>query len=115
MPPVITPEHIQTLFQGISPFQVILLGCLGALTFCSVMLAVRWIVDMKTNALDKTLQTLIDDNKEIKAFIQSTNTEMALVKMKLWTPEDLAREVGHAIRNHEASCPYFKTSQKDHN
>jgi len=94
----IQPEHIQMLVQGATPIQIIIMIFLGIIALGIIVWIVKWIIDLRVG-------TLPQDIKEIKNSLNETNMRMTQMESKLWSHDDIAREISSVINQHMATCP----------
>ena len=94
----IKPEHVQMLVQGATPTQIIIMVFLGIIAMGIIIAVVKWVVDTK-------IASLPTDIKEIKNSLQDTKVQITEVKGKLWSHDDVAREIASAVKDHALACP----------
>lgn len=98
----IEPEHVEQLAAGITPYQIILLIFLGIIIFIGFINIVKWM-------MEKEMGTIPEDIKNLNTSISSKLTELekAIIetRAKLWTKEDIAKEIQSAINQHVIDCP----------
>ena len=96
-----TPENIELLMQGATPIQLLTMIFLGVICLALIIGIVKWVVDIKTG-------TLPADIKEIKNVLNESAIKMAQMESKLWSHEDIARDIASAIDQHTLNCPFRK-------
>ena len=96
-----TPENIELLMRGATPIQLLIMIFLGIICLALIIGIVKWVVDIKTG-------TLPDDIKEIKNVLNESAIKMAQMESKLWSHEDIARDIASAIDQHTLKCPFRK-------
>lgn len=98
----VTPEHVEQLAAGITPYQIILLIFLGVIIFIGFINIVKWM-------MEKEMGTIPEDIKNLSTSISSKLSELekAIIetRAKLWTKEDIAEEIQSAINQHVLDCP----------
>ncbi len=94
----IKPSDVQLLVQGATPIQIITMIFVGIIALGIIISVVKWVVDTK-------VQSLPGDIKEIKNSLQNTQMQLTEVKGKLWSHDDVAREIASAIKDHALDCP----------
>lgn len=94
-----TPENIELLMQGATPIQLLTMIFLGVICLALIIGIVKWVVDIKTG-------TLPQDIKEIKNVLNESAIKMAQMESKLWSHEDIARDIASAIDQHSLNCPF---------
>ena len=97
----VTPEQVGTVVQGASPVQIIILIFLGVIALGVIIAVVKWVVDLKTGTLPQEI-------KEIKKSLDEMRLMFTQVESKLWTRDDMEREIKSAIDRHMVNCPYRK-------
>ena len=94
-----TPEQLELLIQGSTPTQLLIMAFLGIICIGIIIGLVKWVVDIKTG-------TLPQDIKEIKSALNENVVKMAQMESKLWSHEDIARDIASAIDQHALNCPF---------
>lgn len=94
----IKPEQLQLLVQGANPTQIITMVFIGIIALGVIIGVVKWVVDTKVASLPS-------DINEIKNSLQDTKVQITEVKGKLWSHDDVAREIASAIKDHALDCP----------
>ena len=98
----VTPEHVEQLAAGITPYQIILLIFLGIIIFIGFINIVKWM-------MEKEMGTIPEDIKNLNISLSAKLTELekAIIetRAKLWTKEDIAKEIQSAINQHVLDCP----------
>lgn len=97
----VTPENVEAIVSGATPVQIIILSMLGIVMLGVIIAIVKWIVDTKVG-------TLPQDIKEIKQVLSDNSVKMAQIEAKMWTRDDMCREISSEINHHIATCPYRK-------
>ena len=97
----ITPENLVTVTQGATPVQIVTLVLLGIIAFGAVVGIVKWVIDLK-------LGTLPQDLKEIRNSLDKLQKDMIQLDSKLWSTDDIQREIKAAIAEHIEHCPFHK-------
>ena len=96
-----TPENIELLNAGSNANSTSNHDFLGVICLALIIGIVKWVVDIKTG-------TLPADIKEIKNVLNESAIKMAQMESKLWSHEDIARDIASAIDQHSLSCPFRK-------
>lgn len=94
----ITPENMQLLVQGSTPVQIFTMIFCGIIALALIIAIVKWVVDTK-------LATMPQDIKEIKVALTETTVKIAEVQGKLWSHDEIAREIACAVKDHALDCP----------
>jgi len=98
----ITPENLVTITQGATPLQIVTLVVLGVIALGVVIGIVKWVIDIK-------LGTLPNDISGIRESLANLKTDLAKIEGKLWSKDDIQREIKAAIAEHIEKCPYHHT------
>jgi|GEM_PF-6666765 len=94
----IEPEHVANLAHGVTAVQIVILILLGIAAGGSLILVVRWVVDIKVGPLPA-------DMKEIKDALGDLRERMTQIEGKLWSDDKIHREIKLAVARHELNCP----------
>ena len=105
----VTPEHVEQLAAGITPYQIILLIFLGIIIFIGFINIVKWMMEKEMGTIPEDIKNLNEDIKNLNTSISSKLSELekAIIetRAKLWTKEDIAKEIQSAINQHVLDCP----------
>lgn len=95
----ITPEQLVTVTQGATPVQIVTLVVLGIIAFGMIVGIVKWVIDIKLGALPGELSS-------IRESLATLKTDLAKIEGKLWSKDDIQREIKAAIADHIEKCPF---------
>lgn len=102
----VTPEQIVAVTDGATPVQIVILIVLGVIALGVVIGIVRWVIDLK-------LGTLPHDISTIRESLLNLKTEIAKIEGKLWSKDDIQREIKAAIIEHVEKCPFHHTYKEN--
>ena len=94
----VTTENVNTLVQGATSVQIVILVFLGIIACGVIFFLFKCVIDLK-------VVTFPQDIKEIKDSLNENKLKMAQMESKLWSHDDMAREIASAINQHAATCP----------
>ncbi len=97
----VTPEHLVTVTQGATPVQIVTLVVLGIIAFGVVVGIVKWVIDIK-------LGTLPQDLNAIRHSLGDLKNDMVRLDSKMWSTDDIQREIKSAITDHIERCPFHR-------
>ena len=97
----VTPEHLVTVTQGATPVQIVTLVVLGVIALGVVVRIVKWVIDLK-------LGTLPADLKDIQKSLDTLKSDIVRLDSKLWSTDDIQREIKAAITDHIERCPFHR-------
>lgn len=100
----VTPEHLVTVTQGATPVQIVTLILLGIIALGVIIGIVKWIVDLK-------LGTLPHDINTIRNSLVGLDKKLVEIDGKLWSDDDIRREIKSAIADHMEKCPFHGHKQ----
>ena len=95
----VTPEQLVTVTQGATPVQIVTLVVLGIIAFGMIVGIVKWVIDIKLGALPGELSS-------IRESLATLKTDLAKIEGKLWSKDDIQREIKAAIADHIEKCPF---------
>lgn len=104
MSEAISPERVQVLMQGANSIQIITMIFIGIIAIGVIIAVVKWVVDTKTADLPK-------DIREIKGKLDETTLRVTEIKGKLWSHDEIAREIQSAVNDHALNCPARKNNK----
>ena len=97
----ITPENLITVTQGATPVQIATLILLGVIALGVIIGVTKWIVDLKLGTLPHDINTIRDSLVEL-------DKKLVEIDGKLWSDDDIRREIKSAIADHMEKCPFHK-------
>ena len=100
----VTPEQLVTVTQGSTPVQIVTLVVLGIIAFGMIVGIVKWVIDIKLGALPGELSS-------IRESLATLKTDLAKIEGKLWSKDDIQREIKAAIAEHIEKCPFHNSER----
>ena len=98
----VTPEHVEQLAAGITPYQIILLIFLVIIIFIGFINIVKWMMEKEMGTIPEDIKNL---NTSISSKLSELEKAIIEIRAKLWTKEDIAKEIQSAINQHVLDCP----------
>lgn len=105
----ITPEHIETMTAGITPVQIVILIFLGILILIGLINLVKWMIDIKIGTIPDDIKNL---NNNVSEKLNSLEKRVIGIESKLWTKEDISKEITSEINKHILECPLRNPSKQ---
>lgn len=93
-----TATTAETLATGASPVQIIILVILGCLLMWAIFRFVQWMIDVKVGELPT-------DMKETRSEVSNITKKLTQIEGKLWSSEEIEREMNSCIYKHAETCP----------
>lgn len=98
----VTPEHVEQLAAGITPYQIVILIFLGIIIFIGFINIVKWMMEKEMGTIPEDIKNL---NTSISSKLSELEKAIIEIRAKLWTKEDIAEEIQSAINQHVLDCP----------
>jgi len=98
----ITPEHVESMTAGITPVQIVILIFLGILILIGIINLVKWMIDIKIGSIPDDIKNL---NDSVSEKLNNLEKSVIGVQSKLWTKEDISKEITSEINKHILECP----------
>lgn len=96
----VTPEHVETVIQGATPSQIIILIMLGLLLAGAIYI----IVDKMINSRLKPFEKIPEQLEDIKNGLSQNRETMAALKNSLWTESRMKNLINNQINEFAKTC-----------
>lgn len=96
----VTPEHVETVIQGATPAQIIILIMLGLLLAGAIYI----IVDKMINSRLKPFEKMPEQLEDIKNGLSQNRETMAALKNSLWTESRMKNLINNQINEFVKTC-----------